>query len=276
MSVNIACLTSRALVKVQGPDWRPFLQGLISQDVTTLSPEDLRYGALLMPQGRLLFDFLIWGSDEGCDLETDAASADALAARLMLYRLRAKVTIAIAERHVFAGWDDGPLDPGWRKDPRAPGLGFRSLAPQIENKDASAYQAHRLALGVPDIRTDAVDTDYPIELNLDLMHAFDFQKGCFIGQETSSRMHRRGGVKNRLTTLSFDGPPLSIGADIFIGDRRAGSVRASAGGRALALVRLDRIQTGPLTVEGRCVSLATPTWLHVAFAAPTETAVAPR
>jgi len=272
MSVKIARLPSRALVTVQGPDWRAFLQGLVTQDVATLTPDALRYGALLTPQGRLQFDFLMWGREDGCSLETDAGAAPALAARLSVYRLRAKVAVGVAEADIFVAWDDVPQTDGWRIDPRAPALGHRSLEPQSPNAEPRAYDAHRRALGVPDIAADAVESDYPIELNFDLMNAFDFHKGCFIGQETTSRMHRRGGVKNRLAPIAVEGRPPPFGADVLAGERRVGSVRGSADGLALALVRLDRIDAGPLTVEGRPATLQPPSWSAFALAAPTQTA----
>src|ERR1700691_1116038 len=98
-------LKSRALVSVAGPDWRTFLQGLLSQDVETLKPGALRFGALLNPQGKLLFDLFILGGEDGCWLDVAADRREALVQRLSIYRLRAKVEIAAAAAAVWALWD---------------------------------------------------------------------------------------------------------------------------------------------------------------------------
>src|SRR5947207_14311598 len=90
---TFAPLTSRALIALDGPDWRSFLQGLITQDVETLTPGEARFGALLTPQGRLLYDLFVVGRDEGCWLDVEAEHRAAIIQRLTMYRLRAKVGI---------------------------------------------------------------------------------------------------------------------------------------------------------------------------------------
>jgi hypothetical protein len=123
----------------------------------------------------------------------------------------------------------------------------------------AAYDAMRLALGAPDPARDAPD-DYPIEANFDLLHGIDFQKGCFVGQETTSRMKRRGTIKSRMLPLLFDGPPPPFGAEVLAGSLRAGEVRSGADGRAIALLRLDRIEGAALSVDGRPVCAETPAY----------------
>src|SRR5580693_1486746 len=97
----IARQDSRALIAVGGEDWRGFLQGLLTQDVETIQPGEARFGALLTPQGRLLYDLFIVGRENGCWLDCAAERRAALIQRLTLYRLRAKVTIAPDETPVF-------------------------------------------------------------------------------------------------------------------------------------------------------------------------------
>ena len=99
-SLTFASLKSRALIAVAGPDWRDFLQGLITQDVATLAPGEARFGALLTPQGRLLFDLFVVGREDGCWLDVLADRRAALLQRLMIYRLRAKVEMAVDETPV--------------------------------------------------------------------------------------------------------------------------------------------------------------------------------
>ena len=107
MASEIAHLASRALIGVSGPDWRSFLQGLITQDVETLQPGEMRYGALLAPQGRLLNDLFITGGEDGATLDVSAAARDGLIAKLTMYRLRAKVQIAALDAQVFAACQAG-------------------------------------------------------------------------------------------------------------------------------------------------------------------------
>ena len=113
--------------------------------------------------------------------------------------------------------------------------------------------------GVPDAADFAPDSDYPIECDLDLLNAIDFQKGCFIGQETTSRMKRRGTIKTRLVPIVFKGPPPPFGAEILNGDLRAGEVRSGLDGRAMALLRLDRM-SGALRIGDREARADPPTW----------------
>ncbi|HEX4181171.1 MAG TPA: folate-binding protein, partial [Caulobacteraceae bacterium] len=168
MNVKIchAPLKSRAVLRAGGPDWRGFLQGLLTQDVETLAPGEARFAALLTPQGKLLFDLFVIGRDDGCLIDVAAARRDALLQRLTIYRLRAKVEIAAVDLQVSALWP-GPAE-GWGLDPRLPALGYRgygAAAPtDAETVDEAAYDRHRLALGVPDPDHDCpAETTYPIE-----------------------------------------------------------------------------------------------------------------
>lgn len=258
-----AFLPSRALVSLSGPDWRGFLQNLITQDVETLHPGELRFGALLTPQGRLACDLFIVGREDGCWLDVPADQRDALIARLKLYRLRAKVEIEADETAVAALWE-GPGLEGWFTDPRALGLGWRGYglpAPKAARVEEADYEAHRLAIGVPGTADWAGETTYPIEANFDLLHGVDFHKGCYVGQETTSRMKRRGQIKNRMLPLAFEGSPPTPGTEVLAGERRAGEVLSGVNGRAMALLRLDRIEDGGLTVDGRPVQVDRPSWL---------------
>ncbi|MGW8705044.1 CAF17-like 4Fe-4S cluster assembly/insertion protein YgfZ [Brevundimonas sp. NPDC055814] len=259
--MSIARLDSRALIRVSGPDARPFLHNLLTQDVETLQPGELRFGALLSPPGRLLFDLFLWGEEDGVILDVAAERRDALMQRLTLYRLRAQVEIMPIPDAVFVAWGTDVAD-GFVPDPRLSALGGRRWGDESEIDAAeSDWQARRLALGVPDPTQDALmDKTYPIEADFDLLNGIDFHKGCFIGQETTSRMKRRGTIKNRMMAIAFDGPAPERGAEVLKGDLRAGEVMTGAEGRAIALMRLDRMD-GDLTVEGRPVRVEKPDWI---------------
>jgi folate-binding protein YgfZ len=260
---RIARLESRAVVALGGPDWRGFLQGLITQDVETLTAGELRFGALLTPQGRLLFDLFIVGRADGCALDCAAERRDALIQRLMVYRLRAKVAIAADEAAVWAAWDEKPAGEGWLADPRAPALGWRGygLSASANAREAD-YDAHRLAFGAPGPADWGEDKSFPIEADFDLLGGVDFKKGCFVGQETTSRMKRRGAIKSRMVPIAFEGPPPAPGTEVLAGTLRAGEVRSGVAERAIALVRLDRIGDAPLTVDGRPCRVVRPEWFE--------------
>lgn len=254
----VARLDTRALISVSGPDCRSFLHNLLTQDVTTLADGEVRYGALLGPQGRLLFDLFLFGRTEAVLIDCAAIQRDDLIRRLGLYRLRLAVQIETDPRPVFAAWGDAR--PEWPSDPRLPGLGRRSPGPAEADAGPEAWRAHGLAHGVPDTEDFTVDSDYPIDCDLDLLNGIDFQKGCFIGQEVTSRMKRRGRIKSRLVPIRFDGTPPAMGTEILNGDLRAGEVRGGLDGVAMAMLRLDRL-AGDLTAAGRPVRVDLPDWL---------------
>lgn len=260
--MTIVQLTSRAVIAVGGPEWRSFLQGLLTQDVETLQPGQARFGALLTPQGRLLYDLFAVGAEDGCLLDVEAAHRDALLQRLTMYRLRAKVELSAPDTAVFAAFPDAP-GPGWIRDPRRPELGWRGYGlAERATSDEAAYDAHRLRLGVPGPADWGTDSTYPIEADFDLLAGIDFKKGCFVGQETTSRMKRRGQIKSRMLPIVFEGPPPASGTEILAGDLRAGEVCSGTEGRAMALVRLDRALGADLTADGRPVRVEPPAWFE--------------
>ena len=266
MTASYAELSGRALIGVTGPDWRVFLQGLLSNDVETLAAGQMRFAALLTPQGRVLFDLFVIGGADGCLLDVQATRLQALVERLLIYRLRAKVDIAAAPGTVCVLWDVAEAPEGWIPDPRLPQLGFRGVGlPQpagAASPGEDAYDAFRLEIGAPDLARDAApDKTYPIEADMDLMNGIDFKKGCFVGQETTSRMKRRGGIRSRMLPIVFEGPAPPHGAEVLAGELRAGEVLSGRDGRAMALLRLDRIELAELTVQGRPVRVERPDWL---------------
>lgn len=274
-TLTFATLPSRALIAVSGPDWRDFLQGLITQDVETLQPGEVRFGALLTPQGRLLYDLFVVGrpnstGGDGCWLDVAAEHRAAILQRLAMYRLRAKVELATDETSVavlYAG--EAEPGPGWARDPRLPALGWRGYglpAPAgAALADEAARDAAKLALGAPGPADWGSDKTFPIEANFDLLNGIDFKKGCFVGQETTSRMKRRGQIKSRMLPIAFEGPPPAPGAEVLAGELRAGVVTSVGEGRGMALLRLDRAAGRSLTVDGRPVTVERPAWFLAAL-----------
>lgn len=262
-----AHLTSRAMVAVSGADARPWLDNLLSNAVEDIKPGEARAALLLTPQGKFLFDLIVIAppADEPQDillLDAQADRREALIQRLNLYRLRSKVRVEPVDGAVWAAWGADPGE-GWVRDPRLPGLGWRDYGREAaEDAGEDAYDAHRLELGVPDPARDCEpDRTFPLEADFDLLNAIDFHKGCYVGQETTSRMKRRSAVKTRMAPIAFEGPAPAPGTPVETrGGLRAGETLSGREGRALALLRLDRAVSGPLVCAGRPVALDIPPW----------------
>lgn len=263
MATFHATFPDRAVIGLEGPDWRSFLQVLLTQDVASLAPGEIRFGALLSPQGRLLFDLFILGDETGCRLDCAADRRDALIDQLSLYRLRAKVTFTPLNASVGALWGGSAAPPGWLADPRLAALGFRGYGLAAPSGAVEGdYEAHRLSLGVPGSADWDVDRTYPIEADFDLLGGVDFRKGCFVGQETTSRMKRRGAIRTRMVPIAFEGPAVPAGSELLAGGLRAGVTASSMPGRAMASVRLDRIQADDRVLpDGRVWRPDLPGWM---------------
>jgi folate-binding protein YgfZ len=281
--MKAAFLPDRGVVKVGGADARDFLNGLVTSDVTLLHPGFGQFGALLTPQGKIIVDFLITeapsGHGGGFLIDCPRALAQALADKLGFYRLRAKVTVENLSDSlgVLAAWDGGPsVIPDLAfADPRCAALGWRILVPEelaqktadligAELVDQSAYDAHRIASGVPRGGLDFMYGDaFPHETNMDRLHGVDFDKGCYVGQEVVSRMQHRGTARTRTIRVIVDGPAPEPGAAILAGDKPVGTMGSTAGRNGLALIRTDRaadaMDSGtPLTAGGIAVHPAAP------------------
>lgn len=192
-------LTDRALIRISGEEARPFLQGLLTRDVLTLKPDEPRWTGLLTPQGKALFDFILWLDGEDVLIDCEASQAETLAKRLTLYRLRRKVTIA-HEENLAVHWS---LEAGDQPaDPRLPELGRRWLAPPTPDDASPTFRAHRLSLGVFEGAGElGQDQTLWLETNAGELRGVDFDKGCYVGQENTARMHYRSKVNRRLIAV---------------------------------------------------------------------------
>src|ERR1700681_4091884 len=281
--MKAAFLPDRGVVKVSGNDARDFLNGLVTTDVTLLRPGLGRFGALLTPQGKITADFLITeapsGRGGGFLIDCPRALARALADRLGFYRLRAKVAIENLSDTlgVLAAWEGDPaVTPDLAfADPRSTALGWRILVPEelaqkiadligAELVDSAAYDAHRIASGVPRGGLDFIYGDaFPHETNMDRLHGVDFDKGCYVGQEVVSRMQHRGTARSRTVRIILDGPAPAPGAAVLAGDKPVGIMGSTAGNHGVALIRINRaadaLEAGtPLTSGGLAIRLAEP------------------
>lgn len=188
-------LIDRAVLRLSGEDVRGFLQGLVTNDV--LGPLPV-WAGLLTPQGKALFDFLVWAEDADLLIDCEAAVADALVKRLSLYRLRRPITLA-RDPDLAVHWSRAPGQ--GVPDPRLPALGWRWVGP-ASGGPAQGYHAHRLSLGVAEGVVElGQDKTLWLEANADLLNGVSFTKGCYIGQENTARMHYRHKINRRLFVL---------------------------------------------------------------------------
>ncbi len=264
-----AVLKSRGIVGVAGPEARSFLQGLVTNDVGRAVEGACVYAWLLTPQGKFLFDFFVFKDGERYLLDCDGDRAHDLLKRLHIYKLRAKIELT-NQTHalgVGAAWDEQPPPlPGAivALDPRLPELGLRLLAPRdmirTLGADEGAYEAHRLALGVPDHKDFEIEGTFLLDGDGEELNAVDFRKGCYVGQELTARMKHRGTARKRMVPVEVDGALPAPGTPILNQDGLAvGEIRSGLGARAIAALRLDRAaEAQTLTASGVRLSVRRP------------------
>ncbi|PZN95398.1 MAG: folate-binding protein YgfZ [Alphaproteobacteria bacterium] len=261
-SPTIVELDDRAVLAVTGADARSFLQGLLTNDLDQLAVDCPLYAGLLSPQGKALFDMILFADPDGVLVDVAAARGPALARRLSMYRLRKAVTIAPSPLRVLAGWNGA--EAGHPADPRFAALGARWLADGA-TPGSAAYDAHRLQVGVPDSADIGEDELLWLETGADLLGGVSFTKGCYVGQENTARMHHRDKVRRRLVPVSIAGDP-GDGVVRDAAGRTAGTLRSHAGGLGIAHLRLEAA-AGPLTAGGAALTVGRPAWLEPALAA---------
>jgi folate-binding protein YgfZ len=254
MSATAAFLVDRGVVRVEGEDAPDFLQGMLTNDVVGLAAGEARYAALLTPQGKILFDFLVLsapGAPPAFLLDCPEALAADLAKRLSIYKLRAKVAISdvSAGFGVVADWGGAVVLPAEALvyvDPRAAALGRRAILPRAAAEAfgetaLSAYEALRIGVGAPRGGVDFAYGDaFPHDADMDLFNGVDFRKGSYVGQEVVSRMKHRGEARKRVVRVRLAGAAPAPGTPVTDGALAVGALGAAAGDKALALLRIDR------------------------------------
>ena len=285
--MKASLLPDRGVVGFAGEGAHAFLNGLLTTDVTTLAAGEWRYCALLTPQGKLIVDAFVTalppGQGEGCRFDVPASQQQAFLARMKLYDLRARYALEDLSGRlaVMAVWDGtaAALDHPNGADPRLAALGQRVMLPPDEAPAVAAaigadlvapeaYEAHRIALGVPRGDVDFAYGDaFPHEADIDQLHGIDFRKGCFVGQEVVQRMERRHGARTRVVPVAIAGAPPRQGAAVTADGRPLGTIGSTSGGRGLALLRLDRVEEAlskghVLQAEGATLRLVRPDWIR--------------
>ncbi|MBS0258683.1 CAF17-like 4Fe-4S cluster assembly/insertion protein YgfZ [Agrobacterium deltaense] len=270
-----ALLADRRLIRVSGTGAEEFLNNLITADVENLPEGEARAAALLTPQGKILFDFLIWRDGGDYLIETGVAEQDALLRRLTMYKLRAPVDLkAETVEGVSVFWNETAPTAGIR-DGRfgKGGIDLYRMPGASASGDIAAYDALRVEHGIAQSGRDyALQDAFPHDVLMDVNDGVSFKKGCFVGQEVVSRMKHRGTARRRVVTVSAEGALPTSGTEITADGKPVGTLGTVCGNRALAIVRIDRIADAlasgtPLLAETVPVTVALPAWSGLSFPA---------
>lgn len=251
-------LPNRGLINVEGADRVEFLQGLISQNVEKLEAERIQYGCLLTPQGKFLHDFFLHHGDGFILMDCEGgARAEDLYERLNKYRLRADVKISVEPYNpVYALFESEEGQGNILADPRHFKMGHRTFE-KPEGMEAETFEEwdmQRIILGIPDGSRDMiVERSMLLECNIDKLNGVDFEKGCYVGQELTARMHHRNLGKKHLCALKFEGtaPPAPF-SDLEMDGKVIGSMRSSCRNIGLAVIKDENL---PLLKGNNSISL---------------------
>ncbi len=270
--MTVVSLPDRAVLSVAGPEAEHFLQNILTVDLDGVAAGEAWPGALLSPQGKILFDFLV--SRDGADgflVDCRADAADDLVRRLTIYRLRAKVTIEKRDQWlVAASWDDdstGTLD---RRFKNAAVRRHYGEVPPATGERAD-WDRLRIASAVAETGPDyAPGEAFPHDVLLDQLGGIGFRKGCYVGQEVVSRMQHRGTARRRLLIAAGEAPLPASGAELSAGGRALGQLGTVVGREGLAIARLDRVKDAldaglPIVAGGVPVGLSIPGWATFGF-----------
>ncbi len=287
MKNTITLLNDRSLIQIGGPDAFSFLQGLVSNDLDSFTSNKPGFTTLLTPQGKILFDFFVIPHKENFLLDCDRQTSPALLKRLKLYKLRANVTLedVSEEIAVIATVSNNLIQTSPPDslmlfvDPRLATLGYRlygeksTITSYLNQHDTlttslTAYRYHCIQQGVPTIGAGfESEKMFLLDVNYDLLNAVSYQKGCFVGQEVTSRMKRKGEVRKRtliVNHMQITTPSLEKGNKVIAGDATIGEMLFAEENIGLAMIRMDRLNSidkSNICVNGKPVTIEQPAYM---------------
>lgn len=236
-------IPNRGLIHLEGSNSLDFLQGLISQNLLDLHEKRIKYGCLLNAQGKFLHDFFIHHGNGFILLDCEGGErAEDLFNRLNKYRLRRNIKISFEKSVPLYGIFNCEIG---LADPRHYRMGYRSFEKPEDMIEEGfiEWDKERIMLGVPDGSRDMmIEGSTLLECNLDKFNAIDWNKGCYVGQEVTARMHYRNLGKKHIQTLRFSSPPPAPFSELKINDIVIGQMRSSSGNIGLALIKNEALE----------------------------------
>ena len=265
--ISITSLPDRGVIAVEGDDRVAFLQGLVSNDVSAVRPDQAVWTALLTPQGKWLADFFIVDDGTRLLLDCERQQIAELVQRLSRYRLRQRVTLQVEpDLTVQVAWGGkSSPDQGFVADPRLPDFAWRRLTASPEPSTATPedWDRYRLSVGLPDGSKDMeTDRSVLLEAGFDELSGVSWSKGCYMGQELTARTKYRGLIKRRLVPVSIEGPLPEPGTPVLRNETEVGTMRSARDGIGLATLRLDAIQSR-LRCGAAILTPRVPAWMKL-------------
>ena len=255
MNINSACiLEDRGILFIDGVDAKDFLQNIITNDINKVSDHNSCFASLLNPQGKFLFEFLVIQHKKGYFIDCEKNQINELFKQLSLYKLRSSVQILnLSNEFVVAALSyekfksmEGSKDQlgftlKYREDPilldpRNKKLGARLVInleklylslKKLDLKSTKHEEYYNLSfeLGIAQQNTDKLKNKiFGIECNFDELNAIDFKKGCYIGQENTSRIKLKNKLTKRLLPIKVIEGDISAGQSIFIEKTEIGKI----------------------------------------------------
>ncbi|MFV9875078.1 MAG: folate-binding protein YgfZ [Rickettsiales endosymbiont of Dermacentor nuttalli] len=261
-------LNDRTLFSIHGENTKSFLQNLISNDINKVNDNNSIYACLLTPQGKYFCDFFIMQFNNMTLLDCTRARKEEIINKLNLYKLRSDIQIQdLTDQYTIFSLHGNDLlselslsdIPGYSKsfmngyvyiDPRTLLMGARTVLPTNTSiqffKDwgfktsPDAYDYIRITNHVPEGDKDLIaGKSFPLEYGFDLLNAIDFNKGCYVGQELTSRTKYRGTIRKKIMQVKSDHKLPESGSGIYIGENKIGIICSSHDNIGLALIRTE-------------------------------------